>query len=163
VTDEDVAVAYCQFHWAIYSYILERVSNAAIAEELSQEVFVKVHRFRDTYDARYALTTWIWNIAKNTIIDYFRSPHADSKNDGGVDDLSTHEPTPEARLLWRERRKFIGGKMMKLTKNQRQAFYLRAFQGRTHQEIAHHLGITKAASKQLNLRARSNLIRKGKS
>lgn len=65
---------YKRFKDKILFYIKGRVNNHVIAEEILQDVFIKVNEHLQKYDVHKAkLNTWIYNIAKNRIVDYFRS------------------------------------------------------------------------------------------
>ncbi len=69
----DQAMLYTEYHDKVLSYIRTRVSNFDDAEDLCSDVFEKVFRAGDRYDAQKASPgTWIYAITRNTVIDYFR-------------------------------------------------------------------------------------------
>lgn len=69
---------YSNFNKPIYRYILSKVKRTEIAEELSQEVFVRLHKHFDNYDVYKAkISTWLYTIANNLIIDHYRTDHSD--------------------------------------------------------------------------------------
>src|SRR4051812_43628713 len=70
--EEAYAKLYHRFRRPILRYVKSRLSNQAIAEEVTQDIFMKVHRFRESYNEEYAFSTWLWTIARNTIADYLR-------------------------------------------------------------------------------------------
>ena len=69
---EAFSKVYQRFSKPLLHYIRSRISDPEVAEELTQEVFLKAYRFRDSYQERYALSTWLWTIARNTISDHLR-------------------------------------------------------------------------------------------
>jgi RNA polymerase sigma-70 factor (ECF subfamily) len=64
---------YTRFRIPIYRYVRERTRNEAVAEELTQEIFLKVFRFQGGFEAGPSISAWLWTIAKNTLNDYFRA------------------------------------------------------------------------------------------
>ncbi len=71
--DQDFSDIYDTFHPRILRY-LTRMVGPDEAEDLSQEVFDKIHRGLTRFQGRARLSTWIYRIATNTAIDKFRSP-----------------------------------------------------------------------------------------
>lgn len=64
---------YEQYRLKVLSYIRGKVNSYQDAEDLCEDVFVKVFNKLDTYNqSKSALSTWIYNISKNTVIDYYR-------------------------------------------------------------------------------------------
>ena len=64
---------YSKFNKQIMNYVIQKVLQKEIAEELTSDIFMKVYKRLDTFDVNKAqMTTWIYNIAKNTVIDYYR-------------------------------------------------------------------------------------------
>ncbi|MDG5787348.1 RNA polymerase sigma factor [Evansella sp. AB-P1] len=63
---------YFQYSDRIYSYILFMVGDKEIAEDLTQETFVKMYRNRDQFDGKSQFSTWVIRIARNCTIDYLR-------------------------------------------------------------------------------------------
>ena len=64
---------YSKFNKQIMNYVIQKVIQKEIAEELTSDIFMKVYKHLDSFDENKALmSTWIYNIAKNTVIDYYR-------------------------------------------------------------------------------------------
>ena len=69
---------YEEYKDKVFSYIRNKTNNYQDAEDLCEDVFVKVGTKLDTYDSsKSALSTWIYNITKNTVVDYYRT-HKDN-------------------------------------------------------------------------------------
>jgi RNA polymerase sigma factor (sigma-70 family) len=103
-----------KFHRPMIHFLFRMVNNQAIAEELAQEVFLRVYRARGSYRAEARFTTWLYRIATNLAVNYAR----DTKNErtaqtvyldqpdpetGTTPDLADDEPSAEERLLRDER------------------------------------------------------------
>ena len=70
---EDFNKIYNKSHKSILNFILRKVNSQMIAEELTNDVFMKVYNHLENYDeSKSAMNTWIMNITSNTIIDYYR-------------------------------------------------------------------------------------------
>lgn len=70
---EDFNKIYAKSHKSILNFILRKVNSQVIAEELTNDVFMKVYNHLENYDeSRSTMNTWIMNITSNTIIDYYR-------------------------------------------------------------------------------------------
>ncbi len=69
----DLEKVYDKYFDEIFNYILKRVLNVALAEDLAGVVFMKVVDKKDTYDPEKAsIRTWLYSIANNELIDYYR-------------------------------------------------------------------------------------------
>jgi len=69
---------YDNFNKKMYRYILNKVKRVEIAEELTQELFIRLHKHFDKYDVYKAkISTWLYVIANNLIIDYYRTDNSD--------------------------------------------------------------------------------------
>jgi len=65
---------YEEYRIKVLSYIRSKITNYQEAEDLCEDVFIKVYNKLDTYnESKSSISTWIYNICKNTVIDYFRS------------------------------------------------------------------------------------------
>lgn len=70
---ETINQIYVKYHNDILHYICSKIKNIVLAEELSNDVFVKANRYLHSYDANKSkLNTWLYNIANSVIIDNFR-------------------------------------------------------------------------------------------
>lgn len=70
----DSDAIYEEYRPKVFSYLYYQLNNYHDAEDLTEDVFVKVYSKIDTYDKNKAsLSTWIFNVAKNTLIDYYRT------------------------------------------------------------------------------------------
>src|SRR3954451_5807073 len=74
------AKIYERFRKPLLHFVRSRISDPAVAEEITQEVFLKAYRFRDSYQERYALSTWLWTIARNTVSDHLRGPRPEASS-----------------------------------------------------------------------------------
>lgn len=139
---------YDRYGQPVYSLALRIVRDPQTAEELTQEVFVRLWRYAATFDpARGRFHSWLLGIAHNLSLNEVRRwqsrpQKADLPND---DDEHAYDPVDEsadsAEAAWLNiRREAIVGAIKQLPEAQRRAIELAFFGGYTHLEIANMLG-----------------------
>ena len=92
---------YTEFRPKVLGYIRTRVNNKDDAEDLCEDVFLKAYRLSDSYDpAKASPGTWIYNITRSTVIDYFRKTRPTEEIPEDLsDDSSPDEGILNAELL----------------------------------------------------------------
>ncbi len=153
----------------IYRFIGDRIE----AEDLAQEVFLKVWQSAATYKPTANFTTWIYRIAANLCINKQKSdrirrlfmvpPSRKEEEDLGNEfstDHATKSPSPEDLLLQAERKQQIFRALRRLPANQRIAIILKKYEGLSYKEIAGIIGCSVSAVDSLMVRAKRNLHRK---
>ena len=72
----DLTSIYEEHYQKVFAYIYSHINNYYDAQDLSEEVFTKINKKLDTFDeTKSSLNTWIFNITKNTLIDFYRTKH----------------------------------------------------------------------------------------
>jgi RNA polymerase sigma-70 factor (ECF subfamily) len=160
-----------KYHRPMIHFLFRMVGNQAIAEELAQEVFLRVYRARGSYRAEARFTTWLYRIATNLAVNYAR----DTKNErmaqtvyldqpdeetGMSPDLADDEPSAEERLLRDERMAAIRRHVMALPERQRMAVLMHKYQGMDYRQIGEVLKLSESATKSLLFRAYQTLREK---
>jgi RNA polymerase sigma-70 factor (ECF subfamily) len=80
-----------KYHRAMIHFLFRMVRNQAIAEELAQEVFLRVYRSRESYRAEAKFTTWLYRIATNLAVNHAR----DTKHERSAQTIYLDAPDPE--------------------------------------------------------------------
>jgi len=157
-----------KYHRPIIHFLFRMVGNQAIAEELAQEVFLRVYRARSSYRAEARFTTWLYRIATNLAVNYARDTrneraaqtvYLDSPDEetGATPDVADDEPTVEQRLLRDERMAAIRRHVMALPERQRMAVLMHKYQGMDYRQIGQVLKLSESATKSLLFRAYQTL------
>ena len=95
-TEMKFSQAYTSYKDKIYSYIFYRVgSNSDVAEDIVSDVFLKAYKNFDSYNEKFALSTWLYTIAKNTLIDHYRK----GKETVDIDGLEIGDTTDPLYVL----------------------------------------------------------------
>ena len=155
-----------QFRDQIYHFILRMVKDKAQAEDLTQETFIKAFRALDSFNSDYAFSTWLYKIAANNCIDYFRKKKLATTSldtpikvkDGELQrDFADEEQGPESELISKEQTNHIRFAIDSLPVKYKEAIMLRHSQDKSYEEIAEMLNIPLGTVKVRIFRAREML------
>jgi RNA polymerase sigma-70 factor (ECF subfamily) len=151
----------------VLQYVRRMVAHQARAEELTQDVFVQVFRFRQRYRPESKLATWIFRIATNMCLNELRRPERKLKVDlwdvGGADEPQepvlpdTEAVSPEEGAAARELAGALEREIAALPPKQRAALTMARIEGLPYRDIAEVLGCTEGAVKALLFRATHGL------
>ncbi len=144
----------------IYFFIVSRVHDRAIAEDLTSEVFHKALANLSTYEWRGApFSAWLFRIASNAIADqYKRANREQQADDDTFDPPAPSSPNPSSKELeFVDRHAFFFGLVEKLPEIQRRVVCERFIEERSIKEIAERLKKSEGAIKQLQFRALQTL------
>ncbi|MFP5249926.1 MAG: RNA polymerase sigma factor [Acidobacteriota bacterium] len=152
----------------IVSFMFRMVHNQAVAEELAQEVFLRVYRSRQTYRAEARFSTWLYRIATNLGVNYARDTKTERSaptvyldqpdpETGTLPDVADSRPGAEADMVRDERMRAIREHVMALPERQRTAVLMHKYQGLDYKEIGSVLRLSESATKSLLFRAYQTL------
>lgn len=148
---------YEEFHDKVQWYILSRVNEKYLAEDLCSDVFVKVYEKLESFDASKAsISTWIFTIAHNTLIDYYRGRRVFTEV---PEDLEI-ESDIEEDVCNNETLESLANALASLDERERDLIIMRYFEGKKLKEIAQYLDISYAYVKILHNKALETLRRK---
>ena len=134
------------------------------AEDLTQEVFLKVFRSLDKFNRDADFSTWLSSVARNYCIDHYRASKREKEvvvEDLVAFDLAPASPgsNPHRALEDRDRRRFLRRGLEALPDKLREAVVLRDLQGLSYQEMAERLGLPEGTVKSRINRGREELTR----
>jgi RNA polymerase sigma factor (sigma-70 family) len=150
----------------VYNTVLGIVQNEADAEDITQEVFIKVFEQVSSFKGESKFSTWLYRIATTRALDFLRSKKR-KKRFGFVKSLfgTSHEEEPKladfqhpgVRLDNKERSAVLFKAIDQLPENQRLAFTLHKVEGLSYQEVSEVMNTTVSAVESLMSRAKVNL------
>jgi RNA polymerase sigma-70 factor, ECF subfamily len=149
---------YAQFRKPVLRYVSSRVADPGTAEDITQEIFLKVFRFRDSYQPQFAFSTWLWTIAKNTVSDSLRDLKESTLREPLSEDLPCKLHCAETLAIKKDERKRIFRILKPMTRLQKRVLWLRAVHQLSYSEIAQLLGLSIASAKNLASRAKQNFL-----
>jgi len=132
------------------------------AEDLTQEIFLKLYNSLSKYDFGKNFTAWLLTLSRNYLIDEYRRTKWEKKNRDDYDDhLISAAPSegPEASLVTEENRKMIWKSLNLLSSDIRMAIILRDIQGKSYEEIAEILSLPLGTVKSRVNRGRLQLAK----
>ena len=151
-----------KYRGPIVGYLTRMVGSQAVAEELAQEVFLRVYRARGSYEPSAKFTTWLYRIASRVALNAIRDHKAQS-GDRSLDEpligvkLADGRPTREQELVAEVRLAVVRQAIAALPGNQRSAVLLHKYQELDYSQIAASLGCSVSAVKSLLFRAYGTL------
>src|SRR3954470_9551024 len=148
----------------VISFIYDMVNDRGLAEELTQETFVRAFRAIHTMRAETKLSTWLFGIARNVARESLRArarakTHVDLA-DKSVMDLSDDKPVPVEGLLSKELNDLIRRSLAALDEDKRLVFTLKVLHQCSYEEIAEITGFSVAKLKTDLHRARAEMRRR---
>ena len=160
-----------KFRRPMISFMYRMTHNSATAEDLAQEVFLRVYRSRAGYTADAKFTTWLYRIATNLAVNHARDtrherPEVTVNIDESDEETGLTVDVPDASLnaeqniLRRERRAAIRKHVEALPERQRLAVLMHKYQNMDYRQIAEVLRLSESATKSLLFRAYETLREK---
>jgi RNA polymerase sigma-70 factor (ECF subfamily) len=169
-TGDESAFAYLvqKYRRPMVGFMYRMCHNPSTAEELAQEVFLRVYRSRTNYEPSAKFTTWLYRIATNLAANHARDTRHErpentlrldepDQETGTTPDLADETISAEDQILKRERLAAIRSKVNALPERQRLAVIMHKFQQMDYREIAGVLKLSESATKSLLFRAYETL------
>lgn len=169
-TGDESAFQYLveKYRRPMVNFMYRMAHNAAAAEDLAQEVFLRVYRSREGYEPTAKFTTWLYRIATNLAVNHAR----DTRNERPDRTVSLDEPdqetgqtmdvpdaslTAEQTVMRQERLAAIRKKVQALPERQRMAVIMHKYQQMDYRQIGEVLKLSESATKSLLFRAYESL------
>jgi RNA polymerase sigma factor (sigma-70 family) len=150
----------------IYNLCYRFTGRTVEAEDLTQEVFIKVFQTLKSYDeAQGAFTTWLNRVARNHLVDHYRRTKKERLTSSFEDEAGVMEqrpdsgPPPSGRVEVRERREWLQAALEQLSPDLREAVILRDLNDLDYEEIASVLGVPQGTVKSRINRGRLELAK----
>lgn len=143
----------------VFSFVMKKVQDEHVADELTVSVFSKVLAKLDLFDPNFQFKTWILTIAQNSIIDYWRKKARENEDStDNFDGFKNHLAlSPEELLISEEDQKQILSIIESLDSNYKDIIQLRFFEEKSIKEIAEELNLTVSNTKVRIMRAKKLL------
>jgi RNA polymerase sigma-70 factor, ECF subfamily len=146
---------------AVVHFLYRMVQNNAVAEELAQEVFLRVYRSRATYEPTAKFTTWLFRIATHLALNALRdNKHErlqdrldDDSSDMPVRQVSDSRPSVEQRMVYQAKLDEVRRAIGALPEKQRAAVLMHKYEEMEYSQIAKVLNCSESAVKSLLFRA----------
>lgn len=149
----------------VIHFLYRMIQNQAVAEELAQEVFLRVYRSRANYEPTAKFTTWLFRIASHVALNHIRDgkhernqESLDQEHDDGLGrQVAIQEPTVEQQMLREAKFEEIRRTIQLLPAKQRAAVLMHKYEEMDYAQIAAALECSESAVKSLLFRAYETL------
>jgi len=149
---------------AVIHFLYRMVLNQAVAEELAQDVFLRVYRFRRNYEPKAKFTTWLFRIATHLGLNWIRDGRhektqesLDQEQDGAARQVRDRSRTVEQEMVYQARLREVRQAIETLPSKQRAAVMMHKYEELGYAEIANVLRCSESAVKSLLFRAYESL------
>ena len=152
-TNCELEALWFQFHTRLRLFIRSRVADADIADDILQDVFIRIHANMGKLRDKDRLESWVYQIARNAIIDHYRSSQGTFELTENI--VLIEDPLEEeaASILAPSLKEYVDA----LPEPYRQALILTEYQGLSRKELADSLGISFSGAKSRVQRARQKV------
>ena len=158
-----VAAIWRELHAGIHAFIVRQVANEAEVDDILQEVFLRVHRRLDQLNDPDRVMAWLYQIARNAVIDYYRSPERRREVPVGLSgEMELHMPASlhtdkDADRFRTELAACVRPMLEGLSKEYREAVTMVEMEGLTQRAVAERLGLSISGVKSRVQRGRRQL------
>jgi RNA polymerase sigma-70 factor (ECF subfamily) len=154
-----------RYRGSVIHFLYRMVQNQAVAEELAQEVFLRVYRFRESYQPTAKFTTWLFRIATHLALNWVRDRRHDrlqdsldeETSDGTARQVADRTRTVEQELVFRAKLWEVRQAIERLPAKQRAAVLMHKYEEMDYAAIAKALSCSESAVKSLLFRAYESL------
>ncbi|AOM84152.1 RNA polymerase sigma factor SigX [Salisediminibacterium beveridgei] len=152
---------YEQYHHQLFQYLFYLVRHRETAEELVQEVYIKVLNSFSTFEGKSTEKTWLYSVAKHVAIDHIRKQSRKKRRAEGKEyefserefEIEDRDPLPDEIVVQKEEVQEVYKMLEKCTEDQQQVMILRFVQSLSIAEAAEVLGWTESKVKTTQHRA----------
>ncbi|MFZ5517478.1 MAG: RNA polymerase sigma factor [Candidatus Zhuqueibacterota bacterium] len=159
------------YHSNVFNLCLKLVGNRVEAEDLCQDIFIKIYQSIDNFEFKAKLSTWIYRIAVNVCLNHQRSKkrvqflrldHRGSERCTDVFDLLVNPPgeQPDVSLEQKEKEKIVWDAIHSLPESQRLVLILQRYEGLSCEQMAQVLRSSVSSVQSRLFRAKENLAKK---
>lgn len=150
MTNDIKTEIYESYHAKVQNFIYSKVNDMYLAEDICSDVFIKIYEKYDRFDeSKSSLSTWIFTIARNTLIDYYRTRHVHEE----VPEDMAQDSDVEEEVLNGEMLNTLASALEKLGERERDLIILHYYSGLKLNEIAEKMDISYSYVKILHKKA----------
>ena len=137
---EKLAILFEKHHLRLYNFFLRLTGNRGTSEDLVQDVFYRILKYRTTYHGQSTFTVWMYQIARNAHIDHLRKQKKDVPLEDQWEEAVSPEPSPSDEAERGAEIALVRQALSKLPLKKREILVLSRYQDMKYREIAELLG-----------------------
>lgn len=129
-----------RYQTPLFNFFLRQTWDRALSEDLVQDVFFRILKFRGTYRGDTSFTTWMYQIARNVRVDSFRKRKPESTINEELASAADARPSPAEQLQTNEQAALLRRALARLPEDKRELLILTRYQNLKYEQIAELLG-----------------------
>jgi len=137
---EKLAVLFEKYHVQLFNFFRRLTGDRGVSEDLVQDVFMRILKYRRTYRGESKFTVWMYQIARNAHIDHLRKGKGELALDDQWEDVTEPDPSPAVQLEMGEDIDLVRQALAQLPLKKREVLVLSRYQDLKYREIAELLG-----------------------
>jgi RNA polymerase sigma-70 factor (ECF subfamily) len=140
---------YNQYHPALYHYVLRFVKSPAIAEDVLQDVFLKIWEIRARIDAQLSFKAYLYRICRNCVFKLLKKIAVDENLRVQVmQQFAQSIADADLKVLWQQYEEILHAAVNNLSPQRQRVFRLCREEGKTYEQVANELGISRNTVKE---------------
>lgn len=154
MTDQEKNDLYVNYNKKVLGYIMNKVNDINIAEDLCADIFVKIYSKIDEFDSTKAsISTWIYTVTRNSLIDYYRTRKVHEE----IPETLTTDSSIEDDVCNNETLETLADALGKLDERERDIIIGRYYSGYSLKDLAEKIGVSYSYIKVLHNNALNNM------
>jgi RNA polymerase sigma-70 factor (ECF subfamily) len=137
---EKLAILFERHHIMLYNFLLRLTGNGNISEDLVQDVFFRILKYRKTFEGQSKFTVWMYQIARNVHVDYLRKHRPEVPLEEQFQEAASPEAEPAARMLAEVDINLVKKALDRLPLRKKEILLLSRFQDMKYKDIAQLFG-----------------------
>jgi RNA polymerase sigma factor (sigma-70 family) len=133
---QQVSLLFERYNRRIYNFLARMTMDRPLAEDLTQNVFLRIIKYRSSYREGAKFQSWIYQIARNVFSDHYQTIKNRYSDFVDVENIRDHIPDNEDREIQNEKEILLERSMARLTEEQRELLVLTRFQQMKYEEVA---------------------------
>ncbi len=133
---EMLAILFERHHVRLYNFFLRLTANPPVSEDLVQEVFLRILKYRISYRGESKFSTWMYQIGRNAHIDLLRARRPETPIDEVWEQEPSPQPQPPQKAEKEQETDLLARALERLPLRKREVLLLSRFQGLKYEEIA---------------------------
>jgi RNA polymerase sigma factor (sigma-70 family) len=133
---EKLAILFERHHVALFNYFLRLTGNRPVSEDMVQEVFTRILKYRTTYRGEDRFAVWMYKIARNAHIDFLRRRKETVPLEDQFEEAQSADLIPEERVERQQEAALISRALKRLSPKKQEVILLSRFQNLKYREIA---------------------------
>ena len=140
------SILFDRYYTNVYSYLLRLNKDKMLAEDLTQNVFEKMIKYKASYDGKKCFKAWLFTIVRNTNIDHHRKRKYDSLDDSFME-VESEERNAQRQLEAKEGKEKLMMALDRLPTEEREILIMAKFEKMKYSQISKVMGMTESTLK----------------